>query len=207
VLADEELRALWRASEELNPKPRAFVRLLVLTAAREMEVADIAAGEVDLAAGRWTIPGTRTKNGLPHTVPLCPLALAALDAVWPGDGEGATGGSGRLLGAVPGGGLRGFSKVKARLDALSEVDGWRWHDLRRTARTGMTRLGVPRDHAEAAINHVSGRSALERTYDRHDYAEEIVIALNRWQAHVEALIAAPPVAEVTTVAEQRRAAG
>ncbi len=47
---------------------------------------------------------------------------------------------------------------------------WRWHDLRRTARTGMTRLGVARDHAEAAINHVSGRSALERTYDRHDYA-------------------------------------
>ena len=158
-------------------------------AAREMEVADIAAGEVGRAAGRWTIPGARTKNALPHTIPLCPLALAELDAVWPADGEGADGGGGRLLGAVPGGGLRGFSKLKARLDALSGVADWRWHDLRRTARTGMTRLGVPRDHAEAAINHVSGRSALERTYGRHDYAGEIVSALGCWQAHVARLVA------------------
>src|SRR5215207_4338995 len=67
VLTDEELRAVWCASEGLNPRPRAFVRLLILTAAREMEVADIAAGEVDRAAGRWRIPSTRTKNGLPHT--------------------------------------------------------------------------------------------------------------------------------------------
>ena len=53
----------------------------------------------------------------------------------------------------------------------------------------MTRAGVPRDHAEAAINHVSGRTALERTYDRHDYADEIEAALSRWQAHVAALVA------------------
>ena len=177
---------MWQASEALNAKPRAFVRLLVLTAAREMEVADIAAGEVDRAAGRWRIGAARTKNALPHTVPLCPLALAELAAVWRGDGEGAGAGR-RLLGAVTGGGLRGFSKLKARLDALSGVADWRWHDLRRTARTGMTRLGVPRDHAEAAINHVSGRSALERTYDRHDYVDETATALSRWQAHVAAL--------------------
>jgi integrase len=174
-------------SEELNPKPRAFVRLLILTAAREMEVADIATGEVALEAGRWTIPQGRTKNGTPHTVPLCPLALAELSAVWPGDGKGPALRR-RLLGAT-GGGLRGFSKLKARLDALSGVRGWRWHDLRRTARTGMTRLGVARDHAEAAINHVSGRSALERTYDRHDYAAEVVTALSTWQAHVAELVA------------------
>ncbi len=188
VLTDEELHALWRASEALNPKPRAFVRLLILTAAREMEVADIAAGEVDLSAGRWTLPVGRTKNGTPHTVPLCPLALAEVAVVWPGQGAPAAPRR-RLLGAIDGGGLRGFSKLKARLDALSGVTGWRWHDLRRTARTGMTRLGVPRDHAEAAINHVSGRSALERTYDRHDYAGEIVSALGCWQAHVARLVA------------------
>jgi hypothetical protein len=97
---------------------------------------------------------------------------------------------------VPGGGLRGFSKLKTRLDALSGVKAWRWHDLRRTARTGMTRLGVPREHAEAAINHVSGRSALERTYDRHDYAAEAAAALARWQAHVAGLVAAAPPVEV-----------
>jgi integrase len=194
VLSDGELRAVWKASAALNPKPRAFVRLLILTAAREMEVADIAMGEVDRAAGRWTIPGARTKNGLSHTVPLCPLALDEVAGVWPAHGD-AGGSACRLLGAFAGGGFRGFSKLKTKLDGLSGVTGWRWHDLRRTARTGMTRVGVPRDHAEAAINHVSGRSALERTYDRHDYADEVTAALKLWQAHVAALVAPATIAD------------
>jgi integrase len=204
VLTDAELRALWRASEGLNPKPRAFVRLLILTAAREMEVADIAFGEMDLAARRWTIPQARTKNGSSYAVPLCPLAVAEIAAVWPEHGASAKPHR-RLLGAVDGGGLRGFSKLKARLDARSGVMAWRWHDLRRTARTGMTKLGVARDHAEAAINHVSGRSRLERTYDRHDYAEEAAAALALWQAHVAGLVGQG--GEVVPLADRRRAAG
>ena len=51
----------------------------------------------------------------------------------------------------------------------------------------MTQLGVPQ-HAEAALNHISGRSAFERTYDRHGYAEEMIAALSRWQNHVAGLI-------------------
>ncbi len=94
-----------------------------------------------------------------------------------------------VAGPDPRSGLRGFSKLKARLDdriaearmangVTEKMPGWRWHDLRRTARTGMTRLGVPREHAEAAVNHISARSALERTYDRYDYGPEIIAALS-----------------------------
>ena len=54
----------------------------------------------------------------------------------------------------------------------------------------MTRLGVPRDHAEAAINHLSGRSKLERTYGRYDYATEIITALTTWQGHVAGVVGA-----------------
>ena len=54
---------------------------------------------------------------------------------------------------------------------------WRWHDLRRTVRTGLTRLGVPREHAEASINHIGGRAGLVGTYERYDYAQEIIAAL------------------------------
>jgi hypothetical protein len=59
--------------------------------------------------------------------------------------------------------------------------------------------------AEAAINHVSGRSELARTYSRHDYSDEIATALKRWQAHVAALVTVQPVAEVVTLADRRRA--
>jgi len=70
ALTDDELRLLWQATETEAPKPRAFVRLLIMTAAREAEVAGIRAGEVDLASGRWNLPAARTKNGRPLTIPL-----------------------------------------------------------------------------------------------------------------------------------------
>ncbi len=195
VLTDAELVAVWKAADREPPKLRAFVRLLILTAARETEVADIAAGELDLEAGRWSLPGERTKNGIGYALPLGPLALAELRAVWPEDPPAP---DHRLLGRVAGSGFRGFGRLKIRMDRAAKVTGWRWHDLRRTARTGMTRLGVPRDHAEAAINHVSGRTKLERTYDRHDYAPEVLAGLTRWQEHVAYLVRAPTSAPIAS---------
>jgi integrase len=185
VLSDAELVKVWQASAGLSPKSRAFARLLILTAARVSEVADIAAGEINLLVGRWTIPSERAKNEHALTVPLPPLAIAELRRVWP---RGAAGAGFRLLGAVRGSGLRAPSKIKARLDELSGVTGWRWHDLRRSARTGMARLGVSDRAAEASLNHLSDRSALVRTYDRHDYAAEAAAALTAWQDHVTRLL-------------------
>ena len=202
VLTDAELAAIWKAAEREAPKLRAFTRLMMLTAAREREVADMVAGEVNLEAGRWTIPGARTKNRQGYALPLSPLALAELRTVWPNEEPGA---ADFILGRSAGNGFRGFGRLKLRLDAASKVSGWRWHDLRRTARTGMARLGVPRDHAEAAINHISSRTSLERTYDRHDYAPEVIAALTRWQAHVAGVVG--EAAEAVPLVTRKRAAG
>ena len=73
----------WHASTGLRPKTRAFVRLLIMTAAREDEVANIAAGEVDLMRGRWTLPAARTKNRHELIVPLHPLLIEELRTIWP----------------------------------------------------------------------------------------------------------------------------
>ena len=62
TLSNDELRAVWSAATGLRPKARAFVHLLAMTAAREMEVADIANSEIDLDAGLWSIPGSRTNT-------------------------------------------------------------------------------------------------------------------------------------------------
>ncbi|MGG5817585.1 hypothetical protein [Falsiroseomonas sp. HW251] len=83
ALSEAEL--VWRAADREPPKLSAFVRLLILTGAREAEVADIAAGELDLGDGRWAIPGHRTKNGIGYVLPLSPLALVELRAVWPNE--------------------------------------------------------------------------------------------------------------------------
>ncbi|MEO3474078.1 integrase arm-type DNA-binding domain-containing protein [Roseomonas sp. CAU 1739] len=186
ALSDDELRDVWRAAGKLSAKPRAFVRLLILTAARREEVAGIQAEEIDLSAATWMIPAARSKNGTALTVPLSNLAMAEIHAVLREDATG------HLLGRHASGSMSGFSKIKAQLNQLLPADmaAWRLHDLRRTARTGMGRLGVADTAAEAALNHLSGRSALVRTYDRHDYAAEATQALTTWQGHVTGLAGA-----------------
>jgi integrase len=134
-------------------------------------------------------------------MPLCDLALAELSAVWPAHGDEA-GADWRLLGAH-GNGFVGFSKLKARIDAKAGIAPWRWHDLRRTCRTGLARLGIDRLHAERALNHISGQSRLERTYDTHDYEAETLAALRRWQKHVAALVAPSPGAAVVQMRRTR----
>jgi integrase len=209
VLTDDELRLLWRAAEAEPPKARAFTRLLILTAAREAEVAGIRAGEVDHTAAVWNLPGARTKNNRGLTLPLGDLAMVEIRAVWPADPGAET----CILGRFPAAPMSGFSKLKTRLDArmaaiaaeagMPPPAPWRFHDIRRTARSGMARLGVPNDHAEAALNHISGRPALARTYDRHDYRAEALAALRTWQGFVAGLVA--EAAPVVPLAARRRA--
>lgn len=185
VLSDDELRSVWEATARLTPKPRAFVRLLLLTGCRRAEAADVCVGEVDLANGTWSIPGSRTKNGRAYTVPLNDTLIADLRAVMP---THIAGPGWRLLGGIPGSGLRGFGRAKALVDRSSGVTAWRWHDLRRTCRSGLSQLGVPPDIAERAVNHVSHIGSLQAIYDRHSYADEVLTALRRWHAHVATLV-------------------
>ncbi len=202
TLSDDELTRLWHASAAMLPKTRAFVRLLVLTAARRGEVASIALGEVERDAGLWRLPAPRTKNRVAHVMPLPPLALAEIASVWPKE-TAELDPTHQLLGRVQGGGFSGFSRAKAALDKASGVADWDWHDLRRTARTVMSRLGVAREAAEAALNHVSGRSGLVGVYDRHHYGDEALAALRAWQSHVAALVRR----KAKVIALPRRAAG
>jgi hypothetical protein len=82
--------------------------------------------------------------------------------------------------------------MKAQLDRASGVTDWRLHDCRRTLRTGLARLGVSREVAELALNHISGFSPLERVYNTHPYREEVLAAVLKWQQHVAQLVEPPP---------------
>jgi integrase len=190
---DNDIVAIWNAAGTLRATARVYVRLLILTAARRGEVAGIRAGEVDLDAGLWRLPAERSKNKTPHVMPLHALAVAELKSIWPTaplpDRYCVLGESGGHNG------LQDYSRVKSQLDAVIGNGAWVVHDLRRSARTGMARLGVLTDHAEAALNHVSHRSALQRVYNTHSYSDEAVAALRVWQNHVERLLH-PDTAEI-----------
>ena len=171
----------------------AIARLLMLTGRRREEVVGMTWGELseDLVTG--TIPATRTKNGIPHLVPLSQPArelLHALPSDRPGDVQGAHRRA-KLALVFPGERgtpFSGWSKAKSALDTASGVSGWWLHDLRRTLATGLQRLGVRLEVTEAVLNHLSGsRAGVVGIYQRHDWAEEKRSALGAWSAHLLAV--------------------
>jgi integrase len=78
VLVDEELRLVWSHAGEGDYG--AIVRLLILTGQRRDEVGAMPWSELDLDKNLWRIGAERTKNGLPHEVPLSDTALELLAA-------------------------------------------------------------------------------------------------------------------------------
>ena len=87
------------------------------------------------------------------------------------------------------GAFSGWSKSKERLDRDSGVKNWRLHDLRRTAATGLQKLGVRLEVTEAVLNHIAGsRAGIVGVYQRHTWSDEKRAALIAWGAHVAAII-------------------
>jgi integrase len=186
VLSDEELRSIWEASDTIGYPFGTMVQLLMLTAQRRNEVATMRWQDIDLSSGVWTIPAELTKNGKPHLVPFSALALARLASlprlhesfVFPARGNVTTT-------------FSGFSKLKAKADQLSRVQGWTLHDLRRSAATHMGRLGVAPHVVERILNHESGAfRGVAGVYNRFQYLPEMREGLERWGRHLERIIRA-----------------
>jgi integrase len=80
------------------------------------------------------------------------------------------------------------TRFKARLNAASGTSGWTIHDLRRTARSLMSRIGVPTDHAERCLGHVIG--GVRGVYDRHEFLDEKRIAFETLAAEIKRITSA-----------------
>jgi len=195
VLSDDEIRTIWISAEKMGYPYGPLTQLLMLTGQRRDEVAEIRWSEIDLAARTWTLPKERVKNATAHQVPLSAMAIAVLSRlprihsraayVFTADGEKPT---------------TSFSRPKQRLDRLvvecaatvaaEPVAHWTFHDLRRTAATGMARLGVNLPVIEKVLNHTSGSfGGIVGVYQRHSFAEEKRAALEAWGQFVEGLVA------------------
>lgn len=196
ILADDDIRDVWAAlaTADVPECYPPFVKSLLLTATRRNESADM--NSIEIANELWTIPGDRYKTKLDHVIPLAALARALI-----GDKpKGFKGNSWFIFsstdGAKP---FSGFSKAKKSLDAeiarrrkaegREPIQRWTLHDLRRTARSLMSRAKVPTDHAERCLGHVIG--GVRETYDRYEYLDEKRDAFEKLAAIVD-LILNPP---------------
>lgn len=180
ILTDEELAKVWTACDALEYPAREYMRLLILSGQRRDDVRCIPWAEIDLKMMNWVIPAERYKSARPHLIPLTEGMVALLQASPVKNGFIFS----HTSGEKPYGNL---VKPKRTLDKVSEVTGWTLHDIRRTMRTGLSRLGFRPDIAERVIGHsVGGR--LGETYDVYSYRDEKLKALDVWGAHVAAIV-------------------
>jgi integrase len=200
VLADDEIRDVWKALETADVPacyPN-YVKSLLLCATRRNESSDMNSAELE--GDLWTIPGNRYKNKLDHVIPLSAQARALIGE----KPEGFKGNAWFVFSTT--GGARpfsGFSKAKKELDTAitklrkaekrEKMPRWTLHDLRRTARSLMSRAKVPADHAERALGHVIG--GVRETYDRYEYLDEKRDAFEKLAGLVD-LILKPPAGNV-----------
>jgi integrase len=203
VLSNAELVDVWNACQDDDAGR--ITRLLILTAQRRNEVAGIGDAEIDRERHLWSLPSERTKNGLPHLVPLSADALAILDEARAAQHEGR----GLIFGRRAGP-FSGWSKAKKEIDARiiearkgragkgkpTPLVKWTLHDIRRTVATRMADspadggLGILPHVVEAILNHISGhRSGVAGVYNLAGYMDEKRAALEKWAVYVRALLA------------------
>jgi len=182
ILTENELGALFvSADAEGYPFGDVF-KMLVLTGQRRGEVTGMRWSEIDIDRSIWTIPKARAKNGQTQDVPLSQEARYVLESTprfLHSDYVFTTNGTSPIS---------GFGRAKDRLDAAIGVTDWRTHDLRRTAASGMARLGIAPHFVEKVLNHKSGIiSGVAAVYNRYGYDKEKREALDRWSDHVQKL--------------------
>jgi integrase len=173
ALSDAELGAFLRVLEasDVSDKVRACIRLQLFTATRPGEAREADRSEFDVDAAVWTIPAARYKTRRAHRIPLSAPALAIVREM---GGEGR----GLLFGDM---GEAAVHQAIRRMETRLHVEGVREaftpHDLRRTARSMMARLGVPEEVAERCLGHA--QAEMVGTYNVHDYAKETRAAFRR----------------------------
>jgi integrase len=182
VLDDSELRAVWLAAVAEGGLFGALIRFLLLTGARRGEAANLRWDEVS-ADGVWMLPAAKSKTKTDVVRPLSRAALAILgDLPHLGDCPFVFTTNGRAP-------INSFYEPKQKLDAASGVSGWVVHDLRRTARTLLSRCGVSVDVSERCLGHVM--PVIRATYDKHGFVDEMRTAFEALAAQIE-LIVNPP---------------
>jgi len=180
ILSDDEIRAVWNAAETGGAFGR-FLQLCLLTAQRKDKIVTMRWSDVTFD-GTWIIPVADREKGTAGELVLPPAALEIMRAQ-PRMGENPYVFAGRA-----GGPFNGFSKAKAAFDRKLPADMPKWiiHDVRRTARSLMSRAGVLSEHAERVMGHAI--AGVEGVYDRHGYKDEKADALRRLAMLIESIV-------------------
>jgi integrase len=178
VLSDDEIRMVWKTAEEGAGVFDRYLQFVLLTAVRRSEASDLDRSEID--GTTWTIPAVRYKTKIDFVVPLSAAALDVLKKLPEIQGckfVFSTNGKNPIS---------GWTKFNAEFHQRCGVKDWTIHDLRRTARSLMSRAGVAADHAERCLGHVIG--GVRGVYDRHEFFDEKKQAFEALAALIDRIV-------------------
>jgi integrase len=206
VLSAAEFKAAWSAAGELGFPFNDIVRLLALTGQRLNEIARLRWNEIDFDKRQIELPGSRTKNGRDHIVPLSDAALEILKAA------PKIKSAQNLVFTLNGNAVSGWSKPRKFLaEAVTEALGyeperWTLHDLRRTAATRMAEdLKIPPHIVDKILNHSTGVvKGVAAIYNRAELLDERRAALAAWASYVERMVSGNQPANVVPMSRSAR---
>ena len=192
VLSDEEIRTFWPQFEKLRSNPLDILKLGLLTAQRPGEIMSMRWEDVDMIKGVWIIRDTKVGND--HLVPLSRQVAEILEDrieyqareadrrakrykkpletyqwVFQSDYNQSRG--------AEAGHAKSTKQARKKLIAETGLEKWSAHDLRRSARTIMSRLKIEPHIRELVLNHSVGK--IQATYDVYDYLPEKRQALQK----------------------------
>jgi len=186
ALNDNEIYKLWHGLEhtEISVEIQLALKFMLITSQRKGEVISARWEEFDTSRSVWNIPSEKSKNKLSHEVPLSRLAKSLLDEIR----VISSSNSWLFPSPIKEAHVRGQSVDRAvRKNLLNlDIDQFIPHDLRRTAASHMTMLGVNRLVVSKILNHAE--RGVTAVYDRHSYFAEKQTALNIWAVKLENII-------------------
>jgi len=200
VLTDNEIRILWAGLDldsniPIAPGIKLALKLMLVSAQRKGEVVNSEWSEFDLDAGWWELPGEKTKNKKSHRIPISPLAMEILEKakkyskdskwVFPSPVGPKRKNDSYLSETHPFTGPAIDHAVRRTLKNF-ELEHFTPHDLRRTAASQITGLGIPRLTVTKLLNHAD--SEITGIYDRHSYDSEKKHAILAWDAKLRSII-------------------
>jgi integrase len=169
----------WLPTAKLSRTVKDAMMLELLTTARQGEIVSMEWKHIDLPRGVWTQP--TSKNNTRHEVMLSDQAVSLLE-----ERKGL-----HPLYVFPRPDRKGCVASKAigiqqwAAKASLAIDSWTVHDLRRSAITGLSRMGCPRSVQNRISNHVD--SSIQTNYDIYDFDKEAREWLKKWADKLDQL--------------------
>lgn len=182
---DDELKAIWKASDTIGGVQGAFLKVLMLTGKRRGALSAMRWSEIspDWVWSPPTDPRRRKRNKRVHVTPLPPLCQRVLSPLKPKDDQ--------MLGTgyVFAGSRRGThfdagSQFQAKVRDKSGIKDFFQHALRHTVETRLAELGVQPHIRDMVLDHAPLRGS-GGGYDHHSYEKEMREALEAWADHIE----------------------